>query len=240
MQSIIRKLAEYCKRCLGRRWTQRTMTSIPSDVEIPTQTKVFDLNTHPEFLQIYEPDTLFISDERGFRYNTTGSAIVYTDGSCLANGRDNPLASIGVFFGPLSKLNVSRKLPSVYTPSNNCAEIVAVTTAFRLCKNNLINKIELRTDSKYLIECILQHVPVWLSNGWTKTNGKPVVNATELKELLAEKAGMEVIWVHVPGHSHDAGNRYVDFLARMATINEFIKRQEFLIYPQGYFKNIKT
>lgn len=197
--------------------------------------QTFCLNSEPES-QLYE-------DGRGFRFTSTGSLVVYTDGSCLANGRENPLASIGVFFGLLNENNVSRQLSGDYAPSNNTAEIVAVTTAFRLCKRFKYKNVQIRTDSQYLIDCLQNHVSTWMQNGWKKTTGKPVVNAIELKELLEEMVDLTVEWVHVRGHAHDMGNRCVDFLARMATINQFLERQNYelidykLEYKKKFFQN---
>lgn len=182
-----------------------------------------------------EPESLLYSGGSGLRYTSTGSLVVYTDGSCLSNGRLNPLAAIGIYFGPECPLNLSRRLPDIYNPSNNTAEIVAVITVLHFCKVNRIWDVEIRTDSQYLISCVLQHMETWKLNGWIKTNGKPVVNASELKELSDAMREIRVKFVHVTGHAHDEGNRCADFLARMATINQFIERQNF--EPFRFYKN---
>lgn len=164
----------------------------------------------------YEPDSSLRTIGE-FRVTSTGFTVVYTDGSCLANGTDKAVSSIGVYFSKDCPFNISRQLPSRYKQSNNAAEIVASTEAFRLCKRKKLILIELRTDSKFLLGCVLEHMLTWKKNGWVKTNGKPVTNRVELEELDQVLKGLIVRWVYVPGHSNETGNDCADFLARLAT-----------------------
>jgi len=165
----------------------------------------------------YEPDSI-LGLNQGFRTTSDGFVVIYTDGSCLSNGNSNAKAGIGVFFGPLNCSNISERLPPMYEQTNNNAEIFAVTTAFRFCKSKSFYNIEIRTDSKFLLNCVTSHLPIWVNNGWTKTNKKPVKNRYELEELYDEIKGCTVRWVHVPAHVDVQGNNYADFLAKMATI----------------------
>lgn len=194
--------------------------------------KIFKKNSPSDFITLnYEPDSSLYT-EGWFRVTSAGFTVVYTDGSCLSNGRQDPKGSIGIFFGPCSPLNVSLELPSQYKASNNTAEIYAVTAALRICSLHFKKSVEIRTDSKFLLTCIVEHVPLWQQNGWLKTNNKPVSNQVELKELLEALRGFTVRWVHVPGHSTDAGNNCADFLARMATLKLFQSKPKL-----WYFKN---
>jgi len=168
----------------------------------------------------YEPDSVLFTFGN-VRQTSDGFTTVYTDGSCLGNGRRNPRAGIGIFFGPESILNVSRKLPERYTQTNNNAEIVAVLTAFQICRKLSFFKVEIRTDSKFLLTCLTTYLPLWQSNGWLRTNKKPVKNKEELLELGRELRDFTVRWVHVPAHSNDRrsiGNDYADFLAQIALL----------------------
>ena len=168
----------------------------------------------------YESDSSLIT-VGSFRQTSDGFVVVYTDGSCVGNGRRNPQAGVGIFLGPESTLNISRKLPSTYEQTNNNAEIVAVTIALHLCKQNYQNKVEIRTDSKFLLTCLTEYLAVWQENGWNKTNKKPVKNKDELLELGEALTDLVVRWVHVPAHNSDPnsiGNDYADFLARFATL----------------------
>jgi ribonuclease HI len=155
--------------------------------------------------------------EGGFRISSAGFTVVYTDGSCLANGTVGAKAAIGIYFGPHSPYNLSVPLLASDRKSNNAAEIVASTEALKLCRKHNRMSVEIRTDSKFLIECVLQHLPTWKVNGWLRTNGKPVSNKIELEELDEALTGFEIQWVYVPGHSGEMGNDFADFLARHAT-----------------------
>ena len=175
----------------------------------------------------HEPE-LSLCTKDGFRMTSAGFVVVYTDGSCLNNGKLNPIAAVGVYFGPESPHNISQTLPDVYSRSNNVAEIVASLRAFRLCRKYQKLSVEIRTDSKFLIRCMLLHLPVWKTNGWKKTNGKPVHNKYEFELLDKAIAGMRVRWIYVPAHSGEAGNGCADFLARLATFK--VMRQHNPLY----------
>jgi ribonuclease HI len=175
----------------------------------------------------YEPE-YSLYPEDGFRVSSAGFTIVYTDGSCLANGSMGAKAAIGVYFGPHSPYNLSMPLSVSDRISNNSAEIIASTEALKLCKKYKRMSVEVRTDSKFLIECVLVHLPTWKTNGWLRTNGKPVSNKIELEELDEILKGFEVQWVYVPGHSGEEGNDFADFLARHATFK--LMRQKDISY----------
>lgn len=164
----------------------------------------------------YEPELILYAED-GFRINSAGFTVVYTDGSCLSNGNSDAKAAIGVYFGPQSPYNITRPLPKGYSPSNNTAEIVASIEAIKLCRQQSKLRVEIRTDSKFLVHCVTLHMPVWRKNGWLKTNKKPVSNQFELKQLDKVLKGLHVRWVHVTAHGKEVGNNYADFLARLAT-----------------------
>jgi ribonuclease HI len=78
--------------------------------------------------------------------------IVYTDGSCLNNGREGARGGIGVFFAEKDERNLSEKLDSTLTPpTNQRAELMAAIRALEIINNE--ESIEIRTDSKYTILC---------------------------------------------------------------------------------------
>jgi ribonuclease HI len=135
----------------------------------------------------------------------------------------NPKAGIGIYFAEDSPFNACQPLPAGHRLSNNAAEIAASTEALRICKSNNRFYIEIRTDSKFLLGCILQHLSTWKKNGWVKTNKKPVNNREELENLDKVLEGLTVRWVYVAGHSNEKGNDCADFLARYATFKQMRK-----------------
>lgn len=80
-------------------------------------------------------------------------------------------------------------------PTNNMAEIQAVTVAATQAKKAGIKKLKINTDSKFLISCITQWMPGWKRRGWKTVDNKPVINKKELLEMEEELKSLTVAWV---------------------------------------------
>ncbi|XP_077009203.1 ribonuclease H1 isoform X2 [Tamandua tetradactyla] len=138
--------------------------------------------------------------------------VVYTDGCCSSNGRRRARAGIGVYWGPGHPLNVGIRLPGRQT--NQRAEIHAACKAIEQAKTQNINKLVLYTDSMFTINGITNWVQDWKKNGWRTSTGKEVINKEDFVELERLTQGMDIQWMHVPGHSGFIGNEEADRLAR--------------------------
>nr|KAF6387450.1 hypothetical protein mMyoMyo1_007946 [Myotis myotis] len=87
----------------------------------------------------------------------------------------------------------------------------------KLCKNHKvpnIKKLVLYTDSMFTINGITSWVQGWKENGWRRSAGKAVTNKEDFMELDRLVQGVDIQWMHVPGHSGFAGNEEADRLAR--------------------------
>lgn len=151
----------------------------------------------------------FIVDKEGY-------VNVFTDGACSFNGCKNARAGIGIWFQDNHPLNVSQ--PVEGRPTNNMAEIQAVTVAARQAKKAGIKKLKINTDSKFLISCITQWIPNWKKRGWKTMDNKPVINKTELLEMETELESLTIAWNHVNGHAGIYGNEMADKLARKGSL----------------------
>ncbi|XP_045700362.1 ribonuclease H1 isoform X1 [Phyllostomus hastatus] len=138
--------------------------------------------------------------------------VVYTDGCCSRNGRRRARAGIGVYWGPGHPLNVGVRLPGRQT--NQRAEIHAACRAIEQARAQSIDKLVLHTDSMFTINGITSWLPGWKENGWRTSAGKEVINREDFVELDRLVQGMDIRWVHVPGHSGLVGNEEADRLAR--------------------------
>ncbi|MGH0174520.1 UNVERIFIED_CONTAM: hypothetical protein FKN15_075004 [Acipenser sinensis] len=150
-----------------------------------------------------------------YPYDETRSgqrAVVYTDGCCERNGQYGAKAGLGVFWGDDHPLNTSEGLSGRQT--NQRAEIQAATKAVQQAKSQNIEKLEIRTDSKFTINGATKWIHNWKKNDWTLSTGGPVVNKEDFQNLDRVSRGMDITWKHVPGHSGDAGNDMADLLAR--------------------------
>uniref|UniRef100_A0A8C0XYU7 Ribonuclease H1 n=1 Tax=Castor canadensis TaxID=51338 RepID=A0A8C0XYU7_CASCN len=137
--------------------------------------------------------------------------VVYTDGCCSSNGRRRARAGIGVYWGPGHPLNVGIRLPGRQTQR---AEIHAACKAIEQAKTQNISKLVLYTDSMFTINGITNWVQGWKKNGWRTSTGKEVINKEDFVELEKLTQGMDIQWMHIPGHSGFVGNEEADRLAR--------------------------
>ena len=78
---------------------------------------------------------------------------IYTDGSCINNGRANAASGIGIYFGPGDERNVSKKISGKQT--NNTAELTAIIYSFKILEKDIHSgrNIIIHTDSEYAIKC---------------------------------------------------------------------------------------
>lgn len=138
--------------------------------------------------------------------------IVYCDGSCQNNGKKNPVAGIGVYFGPNDERNVGRFIPSIKT--NNQAELLAAITCLETFKHPSI--IEIRTDSEYVVKGMNEWRHKWKRNGWMRTKTEPVMNKDLWIQLDKLDAFHDVKFSWVKGHVKNSrdGNYWADLLSR--------------------------
>jgi ribonuclease HI len=98
--------------------------------------------------------------------------------------------------------------------TNNRMELMAAITGLetltRPCKVNLY------TDSKYVLDGITSWLDNWKKRGWKTANKKPVKNLELWQRLDAATNDHDVNWIWVKGHSGDEGNELADELANKA------------------------
>lgn len=138
--------------------------------------------------------------------------IIYTDGSCLDNGKPTARAGVGVYFGENDPRNISEKFTDG-KPSNQRAEVKAAIRALETVDEG--QKVTIKTDSKYLINAMTKWRQTWEKNGWLTSTKEPVLNTDlfhALIEIIEGRSG-ELIWEYVPGHKGHAGNEAADQLA---------------------------
>lgn len=188
--------------------SKRTLSTNSDTNEQPSKKrKITSDNAEFTSIQLSDQDNKidFIVDKDGY-------VNVFTDGACSSNGHKNARAGIGVWFQNDHPLNVSQ--PVEGRPTNNMAEIQAVTVAARQAKKAGIKKLKINTDSKFLISCITQWMPSWKKKGWKTLDNKPVINKTELLEMERELESLTIAWNHVNGHVGIYGNEMADQLAK--------------------------
>ncbi len=137
--------------------------------------------------------------------------VVYTDGGC----RGNP----GV--GGWGFLMVDRETDQALErrggeahTTNNRMEMTAAIEALR-CVRDTSHSIEIRSDSRYLVDMCCSWIKGWKARGWKRSSG-PVLNLDLVQELDRLMQHYSVRWTWVRGHAGDEGNEYADRLTNDA------------------------
>lgn len=135
----------------------------------------------------------------------------YTDGACSYNP--------GVGGYGIVLLDSKQKILSAYYggesyTTNNRMELTAVIEAINLAKSHGINKINIFSDSAYVVEAYNKNwIRNWINKGWVTSSKQPVKNKDLWKKFLDCSNDVEIIMQKVKGHSGEKFNELVDSLA---------------------------
>jgi len=150
--------------------------------------------------------------------------IVYTDGSCINNGRKNAHGGIGIYF-PNKELKDLSKPYKLGNCTNQKTELYAILTALRYIKQKLNikkYKIIIKTDSAYSINCVTKWIYKWQKNNWL-TSANTIVANRDLIELINKYyEKYDITFIHVDAHTHkddfdSISNDHADKLAVSAS-----------------------
>lgn len=136
--------------------------------------------------------------------------IIYTDGACSGNPGPGGWGSVLIYKDVKKEISGGSK-----STTNNIMEITAVIEALKLLKHPC--KVQLYSDSAYVVNCFNQGwIYNWIKNNW-KTSGKDSVKNKELWQELYELTKIhKVTFNKVKGHSDNELNNRCDELARNA------------------------
>ena len=132
---------------------------------------------------------------------------IFTDGACKGNpGRGGWGAVLQAGGGHEKELWGGER-----NTTNNRMELMAAIQALEALKRPC--KVELHTDSKYVMQGITEWMRGWKARGWITADKKPVKNA-ELWRELDELRNQHTVRFHwVKGHSDHPENERCDELA---------------------------
>ena len=134
---------------------------------------------------------------------------IYTDGAC--SGNPGP-GGWGVYIdnnGEIIELSGNES-----ETTNNRMELQAIIEALSYFSD--ISKINLFTDSKYVIDAANSWMVNWKKNGWQTAQKKPVKNKDLWIKLDTLIQTHKLTWNWVKGHDGNFGNERADYLATSA------------------------
>jgi len=138
----------------------------------------------------------------------TESVIIYTDGACRGNPGPGGWGVILRYKG-----NVKELYGGELETTNNRMELLAAIQGLEALTKEC--KVEMNTDSKYVMQGITEWLSNWKKRGWKTSANKPVKNEDLWRRLDAATAGHDIKWKWVKGHSGDNGNDSADALANL-------------------------
>ena len=152
---------------------------------------------------------------------------IYIDGSCINNGYPNAIAGYGVYFNNDDKRNEYARVVGKQT--NNTGELTAFIRAIEIMHDELTktpppsNKINIYTDSEYVIKCAGPYGDKLSKNDWKTSTGKVPPNLTLIQRIQEiYKPYKKYINIHhIKAHTglsdeHSIGNAEADRLANLA------------------------
>jgi ribonuclease HI len=134
--------------------------------------------------------------------------VIYTDGACSGNPGPGGWGAVLRWNGTEKDLHGGE-----LQTTNNRMELTAAISALEGLTRP--SKVELHTDSKYLLDGITKWITGWQRNGWRTAAKKPVKNEDLWRRLVAAMDRHEITWQWVKGHAGDEGNERADELARL-------------------------
>ena len=158
---------------------------------------------------------------------------VFTDGSCLNNGKKNSTGGIGIHFpdGQFSDVSLPYHGHLIHDDdsslphgdedrgkiTNQRAELTAIHHALQIVtheadaagdRRDLRNvEVHLYTDSAYAINSLTNWCYTWKTNNWKTSNGKPVKNRHLIESLLGMMKRVRVTFFHAEAHTDRTDER---------------------------------
>ena len=151
---------------------------------------------------------------------------IYIDGSCINNGNPNAQAGYGVYFKKDDERNEYARV--IGKQSNNTGELTALIRAIEIVYDNLniqssTIKINIYTDSEYVIKCAGNYGDKLSKNEWKTTTGSVPPNLKLIQRIheIYKPFKKQIELFHIKAHTglsdeHSIGNAEADRLANLA------------------------
>ncbi len=148
---------------------------------------------------------------------------IYCDGSCLSSPRRG---GVGVRYIQVDREGIEHRYDHQDFGYKGCTnqemELHACIEGLRHSQKYKFDveydSIEIRTDSRYVVEFKNHAIFKWPKQGWLNKDRRPIENVQQWKDLVRwiKKIKLKVDIEWVQGHSTDMDNRAVDRMAKEA------------------------
>ncbi len=161
---------------------------------------------------------------------------IYTDGSLYQRGRQGGYAIVYVHIDQIGEERVVAEFspPGVHGTTNNRMElqacIDALTSAPQIDAYRSVDRVVIRTDSRYVADHYMTALAQWRTAGWKNRHGRPVDNADLWKDFVRAfnklKKRTEIEWVkgHGKRQNKDPHNVRADKLAKESAKSPLSKK----------------
>jgi len=137
--------------------------------------------------------------------------IIHTDGACKGNPGPGGWGAVLQAAGKCKEMSGGEPVTT-----NNRMELMAAIMALEALTRPC--RVDLHTDSKYVMDGITSWIHGWKARGWKTADKKPVKNDDLWKRLDVARARHEVKWHWVKGHAGHALNERADQLANRGIV----------------------
>jgi ribonuclease HI len=137
----------------------------------------------------------------------TPKVVIYTDGACSGNPGPGGWGALLMFGAQEKELCGGER-----QTTNNRMELMGAIQALEALTKPC--KVELHTDSQYVMKGISEWIHGWKARGWRTADKKPVKNEDLWRRLDAARQRHDVDWRWVKGHNGHEQNERADALAR--------------------------
>jgi ribonuclease HI len=136
------------------------------------------------------------------------TVVIYTDGACRGTPGPGGWGATLQYNGKKKELYGGEK-----NSTNNRMELTAAIEALEVLSKPC--KVQLFTDSTYVLKGITEWMHNWKKRGWKTASKKPVKNEDLWRRLDLVIAAHEIDWQGGKGHSGNVGNERADSLANL-------------------------
>lgn len=147
----------------------------------------------------------------------TPHVVIYTDGACSGNPGPGGWGALLISGG--HRRDIMGGEPDT---TNNRMELMAAIQALEALTKPC--KVELHTDSTYVMKGISEWIHGWKKRGWKTADKKPVKNEDLWRRLDQARLRHEVDWRWVKGHAGHELNEHADTLAGRGLKEALLKR----------------